>query len=169
MTGDVLFTSVSNAVMKMCPTPTSEGAWTSCTTGTIPVGSAAYLDNGEPEVDGELTIHFTDTQYNTSDYLNLFAQMLAGAANASATGSNCKVLDWAYTTWAGKRDINGREIEPPTPIPHKGESTFCNINSFFDTQFYDGVQETAKMWFEAEVSYSTAQNFLEKSKLTFRL
>lgn len=157
MTGEVLFTSISNAVMSMCPTPTSEGAWTSCETGTVKVGPASYLNKGTPE-DGDLTIHFTDTQYNTSDYLKLFTQMLSGAVNASASGSNCQVLDWLYTTYAGKRDIAGRIIGPPTEITHKGNSTFCNINSFFDTQFYDGVQETAKMWFEAEVCHLMAQS-----------
>jgi hypothetical protein len=151
MTGETFFTSVSNAVMSLCPTPTSEGAWTSCATGTVDVGDAAWLDGKRPE-QGKLTLHLTDTQYNTTDYLNLFANMLAGAANASASGSNCALLDWAYSTVGISRDIHKR-IDAPIPFPetHAGKDTFCNVNSFFDTQFYDGIQETAKMWFEAEV------------------
>jgi hypothetical protein len=151
MTGEALFTSVSNAVMSLCPTPTSDGAWTSCETGVVEVGEATWLNDKEPEK-GKLTVHLTDAQYNSTKYLDLFVQMLAGAANASATGTNCNLLDWTYVTEVARRDIDGRMIVPPGPIVHSGNDTFCNINSFFDTQFYDGVQETAKMWFEAEVS-----------------
>lgn len=160
MTGEALFTSISNAVMSLCPTPTSEGVWTSCETGTVNVGPATWLNNGKPE-DGELTIHITDAEYNTSSYLQLFTQMLSGAANASASGSNCQLLDWAYTNYIGKRDIGGRANAPAPPVTHKGHDTFCNINSFFDTQFYDGVQEQAKMWLEAEVSHPVAKGSLQ--------
>lgn len=150
MTGEVLFTSISNALTSLCPTPTSAGAWTSCATGTINVGKADYLESGKPE-QGDLTIHVTDAQYNSSDYLNLFINMIAGAANATGTGGNCKLLDWKYITETWKRDIDGRMIEPPEPIIRSGNDTFCNINSFLDTQWYDGVQEAAQMWFETEV------------------
>ena len=150
MTGEVLFTSISNALTSLCPTPTSAGAWTSCQTGTINVGQAAYLNDNSPD-EGELTIHVTDTQYNSTDYLDLFINMIAGAANATATGSNCNILDWIKVIDVGKRDIDGRMIGPPEPIEEKGNSTFCNINSFLDTQWYDGIQESALMWFETEV------------------
>lgn len=155
MTGEVLFTSISNALTSLCPTPTSSGAWTSCSTGTIKVGQAAYLENGKPE-EGDLTIEVTDAQYNSSDYLNLFINMISGAANATATGSNCKLLDWKYVMDA-KRDIGGRMIEPPEPLAHAGSDTFCNINNFLDTQWYDGLQESAKMWFETEVRQSSGK------------
>lgn len=153
MTGEALFTSVSNALTSLCPTPTSQGAWTACQTGTVTVGKAAYLNNGEPE-DGDVTLKVTDAQYNDTNHWNLFINMIAGAANASATGSNCKPIDWSYVTDVGKReerDIFGRMIAPPEPIQHKGTSTFCNMNGFLDTQWYNGVQETAQMWFETEV------------------
>jgi len=150
MTGEVLYTSISNALTSLCPTPTSSGAWTSCETGTVKVGQAAYLENGEPE-EGELTLHVTDAQYNSTDYLNLFINMIAGSANASATGSNCKLLDWSYVTEGWKRDLDGRVVGPPAPERHKGNDTFCNLNSFLDTQWYDGIQESAQMWFETEV------------------
>jgi hypothetical protein len=149
MTGDVLFTSISNALTSMCPTPTSAGAWTSCETGTIIVGQATYLEGQGPE--GDLTIHVTDAQYNSTDYLNLFIHMIAGAANATATGSNCKSLEWRNVSYAWERDIDGREVDPDAPIEHSGTSIFCNINNFLDAQWYDGVQESALMWFETEV------------------
>lgn len=145
MTGSVLFTSVSNALTSLCPTPTASGAWTSCQTGTIKVGDATWLDKQDPQ-DGTLTIHVTDAQYNSTDYLNLFIQMVSSAANASATGSNCQLLDWVNATTIFKR-----EITPPEPVFVKGNSTFCNMNGFLDTQFYNGIQETAQMWLETEV------------------
>ncbi|KAF3770871.1 hypothetical protein M406DRAFT_67232 [Cryphonectria parasitica EP155] len=158
MTGETLYTSVSNAVMSLCPTPTSEGAWTSCETGTVTVGKADFLEKGEPQ-EGDVTLHLTDTQYNSSDFLNLFVNMLARGANASASGSNCDLQTWDYTTESiARRDIAGR-VDVPLSVPsqHKGNGTFCNINSFFDTQFYDGVQETAKMWFEAEFGFELGE------------
>ncbi|TVY71255.1 hypothetical protein LSUE1_G007150 [Lachnellula suecica] len=154
MTGDVLFKSISTALGSLCPTPTSVGAWTSCETGTITVGEAAWLDKSEPEK-GDLTIHVTDAQYNSSDYLNLFVNMIAGAANASATGSNCDLLDWSYVT--NKRDVHGRAIGGLPTIIHKGKDTFCNMNSFLDTQWYNGAHEAATMWFETEFGFEAGQ------------
>jgi hypothetical protein len=148
MTGEALFTSVSNALTSLCPTPTSPGAWTSCQTGTINVGQATYLEGQTPE-EGDLTIKVTDAQYNSTNYLDLFINMIAGAANASATGGNCKLLDWAVSY--GKRDLSRRADIPPPPHEQEGSSTFCNMNSFLDTQWYDGVNEAAQMWFETEV------------------
>ncbi|TVY39833.1 hypothetical protein LSUB1_G002573 [Lachnellula subtilissima] len=156
MTGEVLYTSISNALTSLCPTPTSSGAWTSCQTGTVKVGQAAYLESGQPE-EGEVTLHVTDAQYNSTDYLNLFINMIAGSANASATGKNCKPLDWSYVTDNVKRDVDGRAVGPPEPVQHKGTSTFCNLNSFLDTQWYDGIQESAQMWFETEFGFAAGE------------
>lgn len=145
MTGEILFTSISNVLTSLCPTPTTSGAWTSCETGSFKVGDAAFIDAGKPE-QGDLTLHVTDSTYNSTDYLNLFINMVAGAANASAVGVNCDVLSWDYWQEGYKR-----EIGPEEAIEHKGKDTFCNMNSFFDTQWYDGLQEQAAMWFETEV------------------
>ena len=131
MTGSVLFTSVSNALKSLCPTPTSEGAWTNCPTGTVNVGNATWLENQHPQ-EGQVTIQVKDAEYNSTEYLDLFINMVAGAANASATGENCNVLDWVKEIQPLKR-----EIVPPEPIIDKGNSTFCNMNGFLDAQFMD--------------------------------
>lgn len=153
MTGEVLYTSVYNALMSLCPTPTSSGAWTSCSTGTVNVGKASFIENGKP-TDGDVTLKVPDAQYDTPDMLNLFLKMAAGAANASASGKNCNPIDWSYTT-----EVINDKRDHPFNSPHvtKGTDIFCNINGFFDTQFYDGVQQTATKWFETEVSRRTHQ------------
>lgn len=160
MTGEQLYTSISNAIVAQCPTPTSSGAWTSCQTGTIKVGPATYLEDKAPK-EGDLTVQITDAQYNSSDYLDLFINMIARSANASATGDNCALLDWVTESHPdiSKRSVkfngNGKRGDPPPDeitYTNKGASTFCNMNGFLDTQFYDGVQEAAQMWLEAEVS-----------------
>ncbi|TGO17700.1 hypothetical protein BTUL_0015g00360 [Botrytis tulipae] len=154
MTGEVLFTSVSNALTSLCPTPTSSGAWTSCQTGTIELGDATWLNDNSRE-DGKVTIKVTDAQYNTTDYLDMFIHMIASTANATATGNNCKLLEWEEISWR-KRDAfasNG----PQEPTTERGGAHFCNMNGFLDTQFYDGIQETAKMWFETEFGFELGE------------
>lgn len=83
MTGEALFTSVSNALTSLCLTLTSDSAWTSCQTGTVNVGKATYLDSKTLDK-GDLTITVTNAEYNSTDYLNLFINIIAGAANVSA-------------------------------------------------------------------------------------
>lgn len=146
MTGAALFTSVSNALSSLCPTPTSDGAWTSCSTGSVKVGAAAYLEDGMPK-EGDVNLHVPDAQYNSTNYLQLFINMIAGAANATATGLNCKPINWSWLE--PTENFGGGES---MPITHKGIDTFCNINNFLDAQWYDGVKENAQMWFETEVS-----------------
>ncbi|TGO66845.1 hypothetical protein BOTNAR_0053g00380 [Botryotinia narcissicola] len=154
MTGEVLFTSVSNALTSLCPTLTSSGAWTSCQTGTINLGDATWLNDNSRE-DGKVTIKVTDAQYNTTDYLDMFIHMIASTAHATATGNNCKLLEWEEISWR-KRDAfasNG----PQEPTTERGGAHFCNMNRFLDTQFYDGIQETAKMWIETEFGFELGE------------
>lgn len=141
MTGDVLYTSISNALSRLCPTPTIEGTLTGCETGTIEVGEATWLDQGTPE-NGQVTIKVADAQYNSSDTLNMFINMLAGGFNASGTGDNCQLLDWTKTL--SQRDSH-------IPVTKTGKDTFCNTNGFLDLQYFSGLQETAELWLEAEV------------------
>ncbi|KAF7959507.1 hypothetical protein EAE96_001123 [Botrytis aclada] len=150
MTGEILFTSVSNALTSLCPTPTSSGVWTSCKTGTIELGDTTWLNDNSRE-DGKVTSKVTDAQYNTTDYLDMFINMIASTANVSATESNCKLLEWEEISWK-KRDAFASN-EPQGPTTERGRAHFCNMNGFLDTQFYDGIQETAKMWFETEFGF----------------
>ncbi|TGO55367.1 hypothetical protein BCON_0093g00400 [Botryotinia convoluta] len=81
--------------------------------------------------------------------------MIALTANASATGSNRKLLEREEITWR-KRDAfasNG----PQEPTTERVGAHFCNMNGFLDTQFYDGLQETAKMWFETEFGFDLGE------------
>ena len=147
MTGLALFTSISNALTSLCPTPTSPGAWTICETGVIEVGSATYLDPAtEERSEGTVTVKVTDAQYNATNFHDLFINMIASAANASATGNNCNSSQWEQEIIT-KRDEGGGTLTKWI----SGTDIWCNMNGFLDTQFYDGVQETAKMWLEAEV------------------
>lgn len=147
MTGDVLFTSVSNAIKSLCPTPTS-GGMASCQTTPVNVGEATWLKDKAPE-EGQLTLRLDDSQYNSST-LDLFINIIAGAANASATGSNCNLLDWLYTTEGTKRDLHGRVIGGPAPEEHRGSGTFCNINGFFDTEL--SIHGAVSMFMDVDVS-----------------
>ncbi|KAF5867938.1 uncharacterized protein Bfra_007133 [Botrytis fragariae] len=154
MTGEILFTSVSNALTSLCPTPTTSGAWTTCQTGTIELGDATWLNDNSRE-DGKVTIKVTDAQYNTTDYLDMFIRMIASTANATATGDNCELLEWDEITWK-KRDANPSNGQQE-PTTERGGAHFCNTNGFLDTQFYDGIQETAKMWFETEFGFDLGE------------
>jgi hypothetical protein len=93
LTGYALVATISSILQSMCPTPTTPGAMTSCETGEVALGKATWLDKSEPQ-DGDLTVQVTNVQYNSTEYRDLFIKMLATSANASASGRNCKLLDW---------------------------------------------------------------------------
>ncbi|KAF7894175.1 hypothetical protein EAF00_007689 [Botryotinia globosa] len=130
MTGEALFTSVSNALTSLCTTPTSSGAWTSCQTGTIELGDATWLNDNSRE-DGKVTIKVIDAQYNTTDYLDMVIHMIASTGNATATGNNCKLLDWEEISWR-KRDAftsNGPQ-EPTTSTMESRRRRKCGSKQF---------------------------------------
>ena len=93
LTGYALVATISSALQRMCPNPSTPGAMTSCETGEVTLGKATWLDKSEPQ-DGDLTVQVTNAQYNSTEYRDLFIKMLATSANASASGRNCKLLDW---------------------------------------------------------------------------
>jgi hypothetical protein len=66
---------------------------TSCETGEVTLGKATWFDKSQPQ-DGDLTVQVTNAQYNSTEYRDLFINMLATSANASASGTKCKLLDW---------------------------------------------------------------------------
>ncbi|THV55360.1 hypothetical protein BGAL_0009g00090 [Botrytis galanthina] len=75
--------------------------------------------------------------------------------NATTTGDDCKLLEWEEISWR-KRDAfasNG----PQEPTTGRGGAHFCNMNGFLDTQFYDGIQETAKTLCKTEFGFELGE------------
>ncbi|KAI9640443.1 hypothetical protein NHQ30_011188 [Ciborinia camelliae] len=150
-TESALVTSISNALTNLCPIPTATAGpevWTNCATGAITLGTAAGLDKKTPE-NGNVTIQVMHAEYNSTRQGDLCINMITSSANASASGANCQLFDWVKET-----NVE-RFVGPggPPAVLH-GKDTFCNMNNIFDTQFYDGIQETSQQWLEAEPATS---------------
>jgi len=45
----------------------------------------------------------------------------------------------------------------PTPPEEKGKDTFCNMAGFFDTQFFDGMNDEVLMMFETEFGFKLGE------------
>jgi len=142
--------TLSSVLKTICPTPTSPGALTSCETGVVVLGQATWLNKESNPEPGDLTISIPNASYNSTDYRDLFIGLLASAANASASGTNCVKKDWTIPPVLEPRC--GQGCGPP-PKVMKGSDTFCNMASFFDNQFYDEVKEQASQWFTAEFGF----------------
>jgi hypothetical protein len=126
---------------------------TSCETGEVTLGKATWLDRSQPQ-DGDLTVQVTNAQYNSTEYRDLFINMLATSANASASSTNCKLLDWAKPRQKPpeKRCVGCG----PTPPEETGKDTFCNMAGFVDTQFFDGMKGEVLM-FETQFGFKLGE------------
>ncbi|CZR56719.1 uncharacterized protein PAC_06608 [Phialocephala subalpina] len=146
LTGSALIIKISSALQPMCPTPTTSGAWAECFTDAVTL-AMSWLNSDERPEHGALTLKVTDAQYNSTGFCDLFIEMIATAANSSASGDNCKLLGWILPVAYTLKERCAPDQCNTTPT-QKGSNLFCNMEGFLDTQFYNGVQETARMWLE---------------------
>jgi hypothetical protein len=126
LTGTALYTSVSSALDKLCPSPTSSGAATTCTAGTVEVDQITYL---LPEVNtlgqGALQFEVKDSFYNTDGLRQAMIRSAALTAQHSANGTNCYTRSPEFC-----EDAKCRGGQLPV--------TLCNAVDFAGVQHYDG-------------------------------
>lgn len=93
LTGAALYTSVSNALETLCPTP-SNNAYTSCNNNSISIPDVVYwsgndAEGGDDTSNGDLQVTVPLSSYNSSDLRSAMIQSVALATNTSAQGSSC--------------------------------------------------------------------------------
>ncbi|KAI1364908.1 hypothetical protein F5Y08DRAFT_339255 [Xylaria arbuscula] len=140
LTSDALYTSVSNALESLCPTPDPERSSTSCSVATATIGGIAFIDSSEVlETDGELLVSVKSSSYELSQIREAMIHTIASAVEMSAVGNNC------YTAWhnvlgfRARRDVGPwwlpsflrRDAPHETPEP----ITLCNALDFAAPQY----------------------------------
>lgn len=88
LTGTALYTSISSALNKLCPSVTQTSRFTKCSTDSIPIKDIDYI-NGETLAQGELIVRVEASQYNATYLPEAMINSAALTANTSATGNNC--------------------------------------------------------------------------------
>ncbi|KAL9094048.1 MAG: hypothetical protein Q9165_003718 [Trypethelium subeluteriae] len=122
LTGEPLYSSVSSALEKICPTP-SNNAYANCSADLVSVGDILYGDGKGSQGQGELDISVTSSYYSSTQLRDAMIQAAALTANTSATGKNCRTIQWAVT----------EEHET-----YHNTFTLCNSAGSADVQYFSG-------------------------------
>lgn len=146
LTGTALYTSVSSALEKLCPSVTQTKSSTACETGGVTVSNVEYVSAGSLDSNGELVIKVAASSYNSTTLRDAMIKSAAlTAQRGSEQQSSCS--NQTYTTiW--KRDapppsrIYGRRSslfvgyprDRPEPVEQKG--VFCNTAAFAGVGYF---------------------------------
>ena len=137
LNGTALYTSISSALDKICPTAT--GNWASCATTTVAIKQIVYIaDDTTRGEDGELVVSVQSSSYNDTKLRDAMIRSAALTAQTSANKTNC--YETKYTEcFEGK---GGGECA-------EEKITLCNAAGFAGVQYYDGAPVSATMWLDA--------------------
>ena len=155
LTGDALFTSISNAISTICASTTTTTAAATgvdsaaptesvvCGTDTVVIGEIVYLAEGKVgtlEGTGELTVSVESSKLVPSDpsILEAMIIMVASLANTSATGDSC---------WKGMREVGGEGFYSVEDV------TLCNSAGFGGVQYLQNGTLTA--WLDVTWKFSS--------------
>ncbi|KAF3014011.1 hypothetical protein E8E14_009851 [Neopestalotiopsis sp. 37M] len=139
LTGDALYTSVSSALDKICPTPTDSG-FASCKTDTVSIGKIPYVSAEYLAHDGELQVSVESSTYNVTSIRNALIMAAAKAAQQAATDKNCYEQKYLVGP-LGKRGwsswlpgfLQRSDIQPP----QEEKGTWCNTVGFSGPHYYN--------------------------------
>lgn len=117
LTGEALYTSVSNALETLCPTPTGNTI-TSCSNDTAAVHGVDYWtgSDGQSAIqgaveDGTLSIAVPISKYNSSELRVGLINTIAMAVNSSAQGSSCYTEETHCTSNRFNDCVSGVEYD----------------------------------------------------------
>ncbi|KAI1089761.1 hypothetical protein F5B19DRAFT_495043 [Rostrohypoxylon terebratum] len=137
VTGTALYTGVSKALEKICPTPTSN-SWAACKTGSATIGGVPYVDAGFLSKDGEIVVSVESSKYNNTKVRSALIKTAAAAAQNAAKGKNC------YTAHYDVEVLKVRRWWDPLalfardhPYPQPESATWCNSVGFAGVHYYN--------------------------------
>lgn len=176
LTGTALYTSVSSALEKLCPTVSQTTSDTACSTGTVAIPEIEYVSAGSLNTDGELVIKVAASAYNTTALRDAMIKSAAlTAQKGSVQNSSCSTQ--SYTTLIKKRHelpsplsrIYGRRFlssfsglftrDRPEPTTHS--SLFCHTSAFagvgyFSTDWRRAAKPGAEAYIDATWEFERA-------------
>ncbi|KAK6084839.1 hypothetical protein SCUP234_03022 [Seiridium cupressi] len=140
LTGTALYTSVSSALEKICPSPTGS-SFTSCKTDTVSIEEIPFVEMDYLSNKGELQVSVESSTYNISSIRDALIKAAAAAAQQAATGKNCYeqkylVSSLGARSWLGSlvpSFMRRSDIQPP----EEEKATWCNTVGFSGPQYYN--------------------------------
>lgn len=137
VTGTALYTGVSKALEKICPTPTSN-SWAACKTNSASIGGVPYVEAGFLAKDGEIVVSVESSKYNNTKVRSALIKTAAAAAQNAAKGKNC------YTAHYDVEMLKARRWWDPLalfardhPYPEPESATWCNSVGFAGVHYYN--------------------------------
>ncbi|KAK8024521.1 hypothetical protein PG993_012587 [Apiospora rasikravindrae] len=150
VTGTQLYTSVSNALEGLCPTPTNNAKTECKAEGAVAVKKIPYKSGGFLAQDGELQVKVGASQYNDTQIRGALIKIAAAAAQHAATGKNCYEAEYEVEQY--KRGLgrnywwDPRRVLDSLPtvvnrgdIPHAmpSQATWCNTVGFYGPHYFN--------------------------------
>lgn len=89
LTSDALYTSISRALEKICPTVSQTTEFTSCSTDTATIKNIDYVAEEALLHDGKLNVQVKSSQYNMTSLRDAMIKSSAETARQSTTDKNC--------------------------------------------------------------------------------
>ncbi|KAK8124191.1 hypothetical protein PG999_004109 [Apiospora kogelbergensis] len=143
VTGTALYTGVSSALEKICPTPT-KGGFTACKTDSAAIGKVPYVEGGFLATDGEIVVSVESSKYNDTKIRGALIKTAAAAAQKAAAGKNCyearydveelkRRRGWWDPSRLVARLLGGRDH----PHPEQEKATWCNSVGFAGPHYYN--------------------------------
>ena len=151
LTGTALYTSVSSALEKLCPTVTQTKSLTSCVATSVAIPKIQYIKDGSLFSDGELNVQVQVGNYNSTALRNAMIKSTAVVAEkASNKKSSCSSLQYTVSELE-KRGEGDLELLPPSRIhnrrnltyyerdhiePEQQTTNLCTTTSFSRVQYF---------------------------------
>lgn len=167
LTSTKLYTSVSNALEKLCPPATQTTSMTACSTDSVTVKGIDYVDAGFLSTGGELLISVESSQYNLTSLRDAMIKSAALTAQNAAKDKNCYTQRYDVESLKARDGLSSSSSSswwPPRlfardrPYAVQEEGTFCNTVGFAGVNYYDPywrVQASpgATDWIDARWSF----------------
>ena len=144
LTRTALYSSVSSALNKLCPTVTQTTCMTACKTDSVIIKNIPYVETGG-SAQGELVVKVDASSYYVTSLRDAMINSAVLTAQKSATGKNCYMQKYAVeqvrrrgpTAWfdrAGSFPRWLQEREHLYPMPE--QMSMCNAVGFTGVQYY---------------------------------
>ncbi|KAI1169510.1 hypothetical protein F4777DRAFT_584850 [Nemania sp. FL0916] len=163
LTAGALYTGVSSALEKLCPTPTSSDLITCDENAKVGIPGVAWIDSESLRTDGELVVQVLGGSYNDSNIRSGLIMSTALAVNESAVGKNCykasyNVLGFKRSEspwWVPQMFRRDAPHETPTQI------TLCNAIDFVSPRYWSPWWRDAAQAGDGVYDISTLFKFQE--------
>ena len=144
LTGTALYTSVSSALEKLCPTVTQSQSSTACKTNSVKIPKIDYINGDTLDKAGQLVVKVESSSYNTTSLRDAMIKSAALTAQKGSEGSkSCSnhtyhalVKRDTPSSWlSSPRDrLAGYKRDRPQEVKH--DALLCKTAAFAGVQYF---------------------------------